>query len=175
MTSRFETVPNVKYCRCWLKLTVVARFAILGVILSLPGVVQAAEQNPRRDPSSNMVEVRTHLSPRWFTTLSSEMDGKIEMLTVREGDRITQGQVLVKFNCGVENAKAKKARTIFVQTSKVATAYERLFVLKAKSELEVAEAKANAAAASAESAVMIEILKRCVITAPFRAACSNCM
>lgn len=113
------------------------------------------------------VEVRTHLSPRTFTTLSSEMDGKIETLAVREGDRVKRGQPLVRFNCGVEIARAEKAKTLATQTANVAAAYARLYKLKAKSELEVAEAKSNAAAAKAEAAVMSETLKRCAVAAPF--------
>lgn len=112
-------------------------------------------------------EVRAHLSPRNFTTLSSEMDGKIDSLTVREGDRVKRGRTLVKFNCRVETAKAQKAEPLAKQTTKVATAYARLYTLKAKSELEVAEAKSNAAAAKAEAVVMSEMLKRCTISAPF--------
>lgn len=132
----------------------------------MPGAAQAPNQEGRLTAESP-IEVRTHLSPRRFTTLSSEMDGKIERLSVRDGDRIKRGQVLVKFDCGVEIAQRKKAKIIAQQAANVATAYDRLFTLKAKSELEVAEAKANAVAALAEALVMDETVSRCVITAPF--------
>ena len=142
--------------------TIILTMAICAVLLG--GMLSDSRA---QSTGGTTFEVRIHLSPRTFTTLSSEMDGKIEALTVRDGDRVKRGQTLVKFNCRVEIAKAQKAATFAEQTANVATAYARLHKLKAKSELEVAEAKSNAAAAKAEVSVMSEILKRCAISAPF--------
>lgn len=143
---------------------VLASVAVVSVLLIPSHGLQAQQAGPA---ALQPIEVRTHLAPRTFTTLSSEMDGKIATLSVREGDRVKRGQTLVTFNCGVEIAKAKKAKTIAEQTASVAAAYARLYKLKARSELEVAEAESNAAAAKAEASVMSEILKRCKIAAPF--------
>ncbi len=146
----------------------VMSFATAISVVLLGGMLSDARaQSSGPMPGRTSFEVRTHLSPRTFTALSSEMDGKIDALTVREGDRVKRGQTLVRFNCRVEIAKAQKAETLAEQTANVATAYARLYKLKAKSELEVAEAKSNAAAAKAESAVMSEMLKRRAISAPF--------
>ena len=116
---------------------------------------------------ADMAEVRTHLSPVRYTTLSSEMGGKIEWLEVEESDRFNVGQLLVTFNCGIERARLKKAGVIAGAANSTLSAFERLYVLKSKSELELAQAEAAAAAAAAEVSIMLETVKRCSIIAPY--------
>jgi RND family efflux transporter MFP subunit len=112
-------------------------------------------------------EVRTHLSPIRYTTLSSEMDGKIERLEVEENDSFEKGQLLVTFGCGIERARLEKAEVISRQALHTYKAYERLYALKSKSEIEVAQAVATAAAAAADVSVNLETVKRCTVFAPF--------
>lgn len=122
---------------------------------------------PQAGISADVIEIRSHLAPRRFTTLSSQMDGKIERLEVRESDRIRKDQLLVAFDCGIQRALLDRARAIAKQALRTLAVYERLYKLKSKSELEVAQAAADAAAATAETAVMSETVKGCTITAPY--------
>lgn len=117
--------------------------------------------------AAEITHVRTHLSPVRYTTLSSEMGGKIERLEIEESDRFYEGQLLVTFNCGIERARLEKAEIIAGEASNTLKVYERLYALKSKSELELAQATASAAAAAAEVSIMSEIVKRCSIIAPY--------
>ena len=129
---------------------------------AVPAVGTRQDETP-----ADLVEVRTHLSPVRYTTLSSEMDGKIERLEVRESDRFDHGRLLVTFSCGIERARLEKAEVIAREAANTLVAYQRLYVLKSTSELELAQAVATTAAAAAEVSIMSETVKRCSIVAPY--------
>lgn len=146
--------------------------AIAGAPLTVSATDQGSQDNAfdaldllQDDTLAGKFEVRTHLSPMRYTTLSSEMDGKIERLEVGENDSFERGQLLVTFSCGIERARLKKAEIIAREAKRTYEAYERLYALKSKSEIELAQAAA--AATTADVSIMLETVKRCTITAPF--------
>ena len=160
----------------------VSMILLTATLVGAPRTASATDQDPpestidslgdtlsawQDETPADMAEVRTHLSPVRYTTLSSEMGGKIEWLEVEESDRFNVGQLLVTFNCGIERARLKKAGAIARAANNTLSAFERLYVLKSKSELELAQAEAAAAAAAAEVSIMLETVKRCSIIAPY--------
>jgi len=158
----------------WLASIILLAAALAGAPLTASAAHKDAPDAPSHaggpwqdETPADMVEVRTHLSPVRYTTLSSEMGGKIKRLEVKESDRFNDGQLLVKFSCGIERAQWKKAEVIAREATNTLATYERLYALKSKSELELAQAVAAAAATTAEVSIMSETVKRCSVVAPY--------
>jgi membrane fusion protein (multidrug efflux system) len=69
--------------------------------------VQAAHR-PGRGSALDMREVRAQLAPRRYTTLAAEIGAKINRLPLAEGSAFKQGQVLVQFDCLLQQAQLAK-------------------------------------------------------------------
>jgi multidrug efflux pump subunit AcrA (membrane-fusion protein) len=59
-----------------------------------------------------MPELRAQLTPRQFTTLSSEIAGQIEAIHTRLGERFKKGELLVAFDCAVQRAQSRHPRRV---------------------------------------------------------------
>ncbi|ABK42945.1 membrane-fusion protein [Magnetococcus marinus MC-1] len=102
-----------------------------------------------------------------FTTLSAELPGKIDRITVKEGERFKGGRVLVGFDCTIQQAQVQEASAVLAAAEKSKAVHKRLLELHATGTLEaeksvwdaeVAQAKLNSARAAAS---------KCIIVAPF--------
>jgi RND family efflux transporter MFP subunit len=112
-------------------------------------------------------ELRAQLKAKRGTLISSEMNGRIDMLSLRDGERFAAGQALVKFHCQVEESELAKARAAWEKKRRVHEVDQRLDALKSIGALELEVAKAEADEAAAEVRLMQAMLERCVIVAPF--------
>ena len=112
-------------------------------------------------------EIRAQLSPTRSTVLSSEIPGKIGDLTVREGERFTEGQRLVVLDCTLHKARLDKAQAQAYGARKTHQVQAKLDKLGSNSGLELETAAAQLAAAEAEVAMMRTLVERCAIPAPF--------
>jgi membrane fusion protein, multidrug efflux system len=126
-----------------------------------PELTVASSQNP------GVPELRAQLTPLHYTTLSSEMAGRIDMISTRVGDHFHQGDVLVTFDCAVPRAQIARAQAILTQDEKTYEINRRLVASKSMEQLafdvsaaEVLKAKADLVAAEA-------IASKCSIVAPF--------
>jgi RND family efflux transporter MFP subunit len=133
-----------------------------GVALLLPGVcaggVFAADAAP---------ELRAQLKAKRSALISSEMNGRIDMLALRDGERFSAGQPLVRLHCKVEESQLSKARAEEEKKHRTYEADSRLNTMQSVSVLELEVAKADLDVAKAEVRVMQAMLERCVIVAPF--------
>lgn len=111
--------------------------------------------------------IRAQLTPRRFTTLSAELAAKIDRLTLREGDRFREGQVLVGMECSLQRANLDKARAELTAAAKTSAVDSRLHEMKAGGALEADVAAANEAKARAEVAAAGAIVSKCQVLAPF--------
>jgi len=133
----------------------------LGLIASLAtGAALAAGDAPQPD-------IRAQLSPVRSTVLSTEIPGRVADLTVREGDRFTEGQRLVQFDCTVHKARLDKALAQQQQARKSHQVHARLDKLGSNSALEYETSAAQLAGAEAEVAMMRAMVERCSVNAPF--------
>ena len=85
--------------------------------------------------------------------LASELAGKIDDLTVREGERFKEGQKLVGFDCAPHRARLNKATAQQQAARKAYEVNSRLDKLGSVSTLELEAAAAQLAAAEAETAM----------------------
>lgn len=121
---------------------------------------QASAQEARLD-------IRAQLSPRRFTTLSSELPAKIEKISVREGERFKDNQILVAMECSVQRANLEKARAAQVGAERTASVNKKLHEMNAGGQLEADVAAAEAQKARAEFEAGRAIVSKCNVPAPF--------
>jgi membrane fusion protein (multidrug efflux system) len=127
----------------------------------------SAELPDQLGGGAGVPEIRAQISPRRSTMLASELAGKIDDLTVREGERFKEGQKLVGFDCAPHRARLNKATAQQQAARKAYEVNSRLDKLGSVSTLELEAAAAQLAAAEAETAMTRIMVERCVVTAPF--------
>jgi RND family efflux transporter MFP subunit len=113
------------------------------------------------------VEIRAQLTPRDFTTLSSEISAKVEHVGAREGERFHKGQVLVAFDCSIQKAQLDEARAALGAAEKTVAVNHRLLELKTIGTLESDLALAEADKARAKVAAGTAVTAKCSVPAPF--------
>lgn len=112
-------------------------------------------------------EIRAQLSPRRYTTLASEIGAKVQRLPVVEGSAIRQGQLLVQFDCSLQQAQLNKAQAGVDGTEKAWRANQRLAELNSVGKVELDTSHAEWNKARAEVAANRSLLSKCQITAPY--------
>lgn len=112
-------------------------------------------------------EIRIQLTPQQETLLSSEVGGRIDEITVREGESFTKDQILVHLDCTMHEIRLKKAEALLLEAESIEQVSARLDQLGSISTLEYSSATARLAAAAAEVDLMRGIVDRCAIKAPF--------
>ncbi len=130
--------------------------ALLGAGPAIPGLAQ--ELGP---------QIRVQLKAVDSTQLSSQLTAVIEDLAVQDGERFSEGDVLVTFDCALAEAQLSRARAEYSAKQEVAEVTASLYELQSRSALELSMARAEAQAAWAQVAVYQVMVGRCEIIAPF--------
>jgi len=118
-------------------------------------------------PSLDKQDIRAQLSPRQYTTLAAELGAKIERIGVQEGERFKAGQLLIRFDCSLQEAQRLRAQAALTAAEKNYSASKRLVELNSAGQLELDIAEAEAAKAHADVTLMDATLSKCSVTAPF--------
>lgn len=122
---------------------------------------------PRGGEIDTTPEVRAQLVPRQYTTLSSEMAGRIDKINTRVGDGFKQGEELVVFDCVAHRAQLARAKAVVTQAEKTLAMNHRLLQLKSVGQIEVDIAQAEVQKAKADLDVADSMVSKCSIAAPF--------
>lgn len=144
--------------------------ALAAVTLALVASLAAAQESPEGSPASTGIErqeIRAQLMPRNFTTLAAEIGAKISQLPLREGESFSKGQVLLRFDCSMQQAMLQKARAELDAAQQTHRTNQRLHQLNSIGQLELSLSKASTAKATAEVGVQQAVLSKCSIAAPF--------
>lgn len=112
-------------------------------------------------------EIRAQLTPRQFTTLSSELAARIDRVTTRVGQRFKTGDVLVEFDCDLQKSQLARARAVLVQAEKTYAINTRLQQLKSIGQLELEISGAEVQKAKADVTAAQATVSKCSIAAPF--------
>ena len=112
-------------------------------------------------------ELRAQLTPRDYTTLSSEMAARIDQINTRVGRHFGKGDVLVVFDCVIQRAQEAHAHAALTQAEKTYAIDSRLVQLRSMGGLELEVAGAEVAKAKADVAGAEAAASKCQITAPF--------
>ncbi len=111
--------------------------------------------------------IRVQIVSRQQTTLSSEIEAKISGLTLREGDSFQEGQILISFDCSIQEAQLRKAAAVAEAARQTLKVNLRLTELGSISSLELDQSAAKVKEAEAELAVMTAVVSKCALKAPF--------
>lgn len=141
-----------------------ARPAVTGttVAIAAPAIPAATVAAPPTVP-----ELRAQLSPRRYTTLAAEIGARIQRLTVQDGTAVRAGQLLVAFDCTLQQAQQARAQATLGAAEKQLAIQERLVELNATGRQEAEQAQAEVAKTRAELAQIQVQLGKCHIAAPF--------
>jgi len=111
--------------------------------------------------------IRTQLVSQHDVMISSEVEGKVAQLPLKEGDAFKRGQLLVGFDCTLYAAQLRKVEAGADAAARVYAVNQKLSALHSVGELDVEQAGARMKEANAEAAYMRTIVSRCQVTAPF--------
>jgi RND family efflux transporter MFP subunit len=112
-------------------------------------------------------EVRGQLSPRRFTTLAAEIPAKIVSIQPQEGGAFRQGQVLVAFDCALQQSQLDRARAALSAAQITLQANQELIQHAAIGKVELQVSEAEAAKAKAEARTAETVMGKCRVLAPF--------
>jgi RND family efflux transporter MFP subunit len=140
------------------------RALILGVATALCAGAAAQQPGPAMPPAP---EIRALLSPLHYTTLSSEMAGRIDKIATRVGDRFHQGDVLIQFDCALPRAQMSKAQAIVTQAERTLEINRRLVAQKSMGQFELDVSAAEVLKDKADLMGAEAVASKCSIAAPF--------
>ena len=129
------------------------------------GVAHAAVSDA--DSGLDNREIRAQLTPLRYTTLSAEIGAKITRLPLAEGGSFKQGQVLVQFDCLLQQAQLAQAQASLMAADASLKGNQKLAQLNSVGEVELNVSKAQALKAQAEVSGSRTVLSKCQIAAPF--------
>ena len=124
---------------------------------AIPSVSSALEQR----------DIRAQLAPRRYTTLAAEIGAKVQRLPVVEGAAFRQGQLLVQFDCSLQQAQLNKAQAGVDATEKTWRANQRLAELNSVGKIELDTSQAEWNKARADLSANRSLLGKCQISAPY--------
>lgn len=112
-------------------------------------------------------EIRAQLLPRRYTTIAAEIGAKVNRLPVREGGAFRAGQLLVSFDCSLQQAQLQKAQAELDGAQQTHKTNQRLAELNSVGQLELDLSKAAQGKARAEVGANQAVLGKCSIAAPY--------
>ncbi|MBV8183849.1 MAG: efflux RND transporter periplasmic adaptor subunit [Hyphomicrobiales bacterium] len=112
-------------------------------------------------------EIRAQLTPRQYTTLSSEMAGRIDRISTKLGEHFKKGDNLIAFDCVLQHAQVARAQAVSVQAEKTYGINQRLLALKSIGQLELDVSAAEVQKSRADLAGANAVASKCAIDAPF--------
>ncbi|MBV9974790.1 MAG: efflux RND transporter periplasmic adaptor subunit [Hyphomicrobiales bacterium] len=112
-------------------------------------------------------EIRAQLTPRQYTTLSSEIAGRIDKINTKLGDHFKKGDNLIAFDCVIQRAQVARAQAVAVQAEKTYGINQRLLALKSIGQLELDVSAAEVQKSKADLASANAVASKCSIDAPF--------
>jgi membrane fusion protein (multidrug efflux system) len=112
-------------------------------------------------------DIRAQLMPRRYTTMAAEIAGKVSEISSPEGSTFKAGQVLIGFDCAMQQAQLEKAQAELEATEQTLRANLRLQELNSVGQLELDLSQSAARKAKAEVAANQVILAKCQVIAPF--------
>ncbi len=131
-----------------------------------PPVAAAAASAPAGNALDRR-EIRAQLTPRRYTTLAAEIGAKVNRLPVAEGGRFKAGEVLIVFDCVLQQAQLNKARATQDAAEKAGAANRRLDELHSIGKVELEVSESEIAKAKADVAAYAAMMSKCSVAAPY--------
>ena len=116
---------------------------------------------------SPLLEMRAQLSSQKGTVLSAEIPGRINHIPLQEGQRFRQGELLMAFDCSLQEAQLAKARAQLRAAENTLEGQQRLAELNAVGMVELRNSEAEVLKAKADVTYLQVMMRRCRIAAPY--------
>jgi membrane fusion protein, multidrug efflux system len=122
---------------------------------------------PLSNPAPLENLIRAQLSPITFTTITGELNAKIQSIPKREGEYFDQGQALIVYDCSTQRAQLEKNQALMAIARRNFETNEELLKLGSVSQVEYQNSRSEYERARADVNELIAVISRCVTTAPF--------
>ncbi|WP_420318671.1 efflux RND transporter periplasmic adaptor subunit [Ekhidna sp.] len=122
---------------------------------------------------THSVEIRGAVESKKNVLLSAEAMGKIESLHVREGQRVSKGQVLVSLDTDLIRNNIKQVNAQLDLANEMFTRQESLWKKNIGTEVRFLEAKANKETLESQLGVLQSQLNMMIVKAPFSGIVDN--
>jgi len=132
-----------------------------------PQATPGAAVAPLPKPAMERQEIRAQLLPRRYTTVAAEIGAKINRLPIAEGNAFRTGQLLVSFDCTLQQAQLQKAQAELDGAEQTLKSNQRLAELNSVGQLELDLSHAAVGKAKAEVGANRAVLNKCGVAAPF--------
>lgn len=113
------------------------------------------------------VEIRAQLLPHQYTTLAAEIGAKVNQVAVSEGGSFKKGDILIAFECSMQEAMLRRAKAERASAEALYRANERLAEFNSIGLVELEQSRAALAKFDAEVGAQEVLQSKCQITAPF--------
>ena len=137
----------------------------LGRIFVCGGLIALSPSINAQAPEGQ--ELRAQLIPVQQTTMGAELSAKISGLDAEEGGRFRCGDVLIQFDCELQQAQLNKAKALLEGAEAQWEGHNRLAELNAIGQMELQSARSELKKASAGVAYLEVVLQKCNLRAPF--------
>jgi RND family efflux transporter MFP subunit len=144
--------------------------ALLTVFAGVPAIAQqpaGSASGESGKPAEQRLDLRAQLTASRYTTLSSEIGAKINLIAFREGNAFTAGQILLAFDCTLLEAQLQKAQAELASAEHTYKANKELLRLNAVGQLELDVSEAALLRNQADANANTALVSKCVIKAPF--------
>ena len=135
-------------------------------IAEIPEVVPSPPKIPETIVEEHQ-PIKAQLSAVNYTTITAELSEKILKLPFRDGQKFKKNDVLVKFDCGVQQAQFEKAKAQLSIAERNALTNEKLLKLGAAGRIEYENSLSEFQKVKAEVSELEVVLSRCITKAPF--------
>jgi len=135
-------------------------------IAEIPEVVPSPPKIPETIVEEHQ-PIKAQLSAVNYTTITAELSEKILKLPFRDGQKFKKNDVLVKFDCGVQQAQYDKAKAQLSIAERNALTNEKLLKLGAAGRIEYENSLSEFQKVKAEVSELEVVLSRCITKAPF--------
>lgn len=141
--------------------------ACIVVSCAMAQAQSTAPVTPPPKPAIERQEIRAQLLPRRYTTVAAEIGAKITRLPVAEGSAFKAGQLLVSFDCTLQQAQLQKAQAELDGASQTLKSNQRLDELNSVGQLELDLSRSAVGKARADVGANQAVLGKCAVSAPF--------
>lgn len=139
---------------------------VVPAVIAAPAApIPVVEVAPVAEKKSNTVRVL--IAAEGESVLAAQMAGRIVSINAKLGERVSQGQTVLRFDCDEQQARLNMARAEGDGAQKVYEAKSKLQAMQSASLLEVSQAAAEAEKFKAQIQLVQAQLRLCNINAPF--------
>lgn len=118
-------------------------------------------------PAIERQEIRAQLMPRRYTTVAAEIGAKVNRIPLAEGSAFKAGQLLVGFDCSLQQAQLQKAQAELDGAAQTLKSNQRLAELNSVGQLDLDLSRSAVNKARAEIGANQAVMAKCSVAAPF--------